>query len=364
MTIFIRIGQKNKEVILPVMVMTLAIIIMGGSTNNPDYEIYHSMYLRGDQYKAPGFQFLIQISKQLGLDYSQFRLLVAAIGYILIYISVRRMTDNPYCFWIMYLIYPFCFDAVQLRNFLAMSLLVFATHFLVDKSNTTRGTVFFLMLTIIASTIQVIAIAYLPVVIIRKYKSSPLYKAIIILAIILSILIGLNKGLSLHIISRYGSVLLNDQTGGANYLQINNQNGWIINWFEQFANYGIIYLASLYCKNNQHFLNVSIRQKAIQYIDLVKEINMYCFLFLPMFSLDENYTRIIRNVMVINLIIICYCLRIAEAKSNALTRQSREYILCLPFCLSLIYQSIMFFMMFRTYSNTIFIPLLTQNIFI
>lgn len=350
-------GDGFRRVFLPIVVIVLLIIIMGGTSNNPDYDVYRVMYSRGDQYKALGFQTLMTIAKMIGFDYVSFRILVAVLGFALIFYSVRTLTNQEYIFWILYLVYPFCFDVVQLRNFLALAFMFLGTALLVTKEGNLLPKVAFVGCVLIAASMQVVAVVYLPILCIGYFRDKIPYRIILLGMIILSFFLGLNREIALDIINRYGSFILNDETGGANYLRINNRYGWVINWSEQFLNYGLIVLSSRYIISNRSFFN----QKQLKYTYLLLGINEYMFLFMPLFALDENYTRIIRNILVLNLVVYTYCAYIGILKNSVRCRAQRLVLSGGPFVFAVGYQLVMLYLMYSSYSLTIFFPLLLQN---
>lgn len=357
-----------EKVAIPIVVSIFLIIVLGGSTSNPDYEVYMNMYARGDQYKALGFQALIQVSKSMGLDYPSFRMLIGVIGYALLYLSISSLTKNTHVFYALYIIYPFCYDAVQLRNFLAMALFVFAFSLLANVRNKNVGMVLYVLVVLVAASMQVVAFVYLPICLLSYIKDSKIYRYCIYFAVFASIIFGLNKNAIAPIVSTYGSFILNNDTGGSNYLQVNTRFGWIINWFQQFANYFLVFYCSKYCHSHFGVIDKAKKKKYTYVIDVIENINLYMFLFLPLFVLDENYTRIIRNVMLLNFIVYLYYFEISHNvyMCRRIKYQNRLLNLNL-FSLHMpivAYQIILLSLMLNKNTESIFIPLLTQNIFI
>ncbi|MDN5945105.1 MAG: hypothetical protein L0I00_07825, partial [Lactiplantibacillus plantarum] len=55
------------------------IILLGGNTQNADFFTYQWLYQAHIPYGEPGYRVLTRIGPMLGLDYRQFRLVLAAI---------------------------------------------------------------------------------------------------------------------------------------------------------------------------------------------------------------------------------------------------------------------------------------------
>lgn len=347
--------NKRCNKILLLLVIIYMIILMGGNTQNPDYQLYKISYESSHFYeKDIGYGFLITICKYINLNFNQFKLLTAIIGFLLIHFSVSKLVKNEWLFYLLYLIYPFFFDIVQIRNFLCMSFLIFATTLLTNNNRLNQ--IFFVLFVLIGASFQKIGLVYLPLILFINSKNKKIFKFILSFSIIFSVFIGLNKSLILNILANIS--LLNNLKGLENYMKINTNYGWIILWLEQIIAFVISRLALQIIENGIKKNLINKDSKLYKYVNIVYFINLYCFIFLPLFSLDENYTRIIRNVIPLNIILF---VMILENKKQIVSTYNDTWYYKLYSILVYSYQLIMLALLANTYANNIIIPVFTEN---
>lgn len=347
--------KQKREVCIATILLTILIVLMGGNSDNIDYTIYYNMYNSTFFNKDIGFGALINISKFIGLDINYFRLMISIIGLLLIHKSLIKVTSQKYYFfYLIYFIYPFLFDVVQVRNFLAMSIFIFATTFLIE--NRLKNKLIYILLIICAASIQKVALVYLLVILVIDFEGNKkIYKYGLLFIIVFSIILGLNKSLTLNFITslagRYTSVL----TGVDNYLSVNTNYGWIISWFQQIMNFFII--AQIKKCSNLESCVITNEQK--RYIKLIYNINLLMFVFLPLYVLDENFTRIFRNVMPLNWIALCVVTGQRRMKSILRTKSITRYQLIK--LISMLFAILLFCLMARDYWESIIINIFTKN---
>lgn len=81
----------------------------------------------------PGYVAFQHFISSLGLDYWQFRFLIAVIGFSTYFILLHRMKVETNFFWALYPIVPFIEDTIQLRNYLMLAFMILAAAFLMPK---------------------------------------------------------------------------------------------------------------------------------------------------------------------------------------------------------------------------------------
>lgn len=347
--------KKKRNLCLSVILLLLLMILMGGNSDNIDYTIYENMYNSSFFSKDIGFGILINFSKFIGLDINSFRLMISIIGLFLIHKSLIKMANQKYAFfYLIYFIYPFLFDVVQVRNFLAMSIFIYATTFLID--NTFKNKVTYILLIVCAASIQKVALIYVLVVLIVDFKGNKkIYKYVLILIIGFSIILGLNKSLTLNFIKNIADIYSTGLIGIDNYLSVNTNYGWIISWFQQCMNFFIINKI----KKIGDLPSNTMTNKQREYISLIYNINLLMFVFLPLYVLDENYTRIFRNVMPLNWIAISVVAGQKPVKSVLQTKSINKYQLIQ--LISILFAMLLFALMSRDYWDSIIIKIFSMN---
>lgn len=176
------IFPKSKCVII-LDILTLGIVIGFRSYLATDYVNYWDEYntaslIPFSQADFPGYNILMRACQYLGFNFRQFCVFIAFLSLILMIIGMLRISRFVPFALSLFLIYPFAHEAVQMRTFLANSIVWFALPFLLidypnKKKNLRKKLVFFLLI-YIATTIHtlswfyfIISIIYL---LIRKYK--------------------------------------------------------------------------------------------------------------------------------------------------------------------------------------------------
>lgn len=106
--------------------------------SNPDFYQYESIYDLGaigvNGRIEFGFLLLVRLANICGLSFMQFRAVIALIGITVLFSCIRQYVANPAIVYLAYILYPFLFDLIQLRMFIVMVIVVFATRYLVNFS--------------------------------------------------------------------------------------------------------------------------------------------------------------------------------------------------------------------------------------
>ena len=111
--------------LISIGMLVFLIVIIAMNTDNPDYVTYKWMYESGANVER-GWGLLEKIALTIGLQYDGFKTLIVAISFILTLIGLIKLNINENIIFALYAFYPFAMDAIQLRNFLAASIIVFS----------------------------------------------------------------------------------------------------------------------------------------------------------------------------------------------------------------------------------------------
>ncbi len=138
--------------------------IFAFSTYNPDYRIYEAWYNYSAKYGLItrfefGFSSCIFLANKFGLTYQTFLQIYSAVGLILLSKCIFEYCKYPVFCWILYFIYPFFFDVVQIRNFMAMVIVIYGLRYLREFNK--KNVIKFGITIFIASLFHVTAIVYL-----------------------------------------------------------------------------------------------------------------------------------------------------------------------------------------------------------
>ena len=192
---------KNKLVIV-IDVVVLGLMV-GLRTNSMDYYNYLLEYntaqiIPPSLADFPGYNIIMRWSQYVGLDFTQFVLLMAFISFTLLSIGMMVLSQYAPFAISFFIIYPFGHEAIQMRTFLADAMVICALPLLlIDHQNKTNNflskSTFFIII-FLASKIHTLCWFYLAIAVIylllRKQKR---YISFIVIAtIVLIFLIRLN----------------------------------------------------------------------------------------------------------------------------------------------------------------------------
>ncbi len=184
---FISIGLVKKDSKLIFSLLLLIIIILfAGNTHNPDFYNYLENYnqkkavIFNNQFEF-GFQQLNRLCYTLGLSYNQFLLLVTIIGYSLINSTISLFTKNKLYVYTLYFVYPFLFDVVQIRNFLAMSVIIYGSRYIITYQ---KNYIKFIIYIFIAASFHITSYFYLLILLIQIKNNKILFISIVSFTII------------------------------------------------------------------------------------------------------------------------------------------------------------------------------------
>lgn len=345
--------QKNFDVIFLPLSYIYILVIMGGNISNPDTEIYTNMYYNNIFTKDMGFAKLINFGHMMNLNYNEFKLLVSFIGLSLIYLSLFGIVKNKMIFVLLYFIYPFFFDIVQLRNFLCMSFFILGFRCLISENKFFN--LLYIPLILLGASMQKVGLVYLPIFFLRDLYEKKWIKSAVAILIFISILIGLSGSALNSFVDVIMSSLQEDLVGLENYLDRNTNMGWVIFWLEQFFAFFIVFLGKKLIDGKLYNITV----KEVKFINYLYSTQYYMFFFLPLFVLDESFTRIIRNVLPLNSMLISIMI-ISIIKKYKNTKYFNFYEILFIF-ISIAYQITLFFLMKRSYNDNIIIPAMREN---
>lgn len=159
------VRQKSK--MLTFFNFTFMWIIFTFNYGNADYAAYIQAFASPQMTTEVGFSFLCKFFNNLDLTYNYMLGFIGGVCLILLLLTFKRMTDNTALASALYMITPFFVDAIQIRNFIMMAIVLYCMKYL-DENQSKKNTLFFCIGVCIASTFHILAIVYLLLPFIRK----------------------------------------------------------------------------------------------------------------------------------------------------------------------------------------------------
>lgn len=118
--------------------LLVVFLSIAGNLENPDRinysENFDGIRVGGqDDSFEPGYQALARVASAIGLDYGAFHFAMTAVAVLLIARTILDFTDRPGLALFAYICFPFFWDVTQVRNFYAMSIVLFGMRYLLDE---------------------------------------------------------------------------------------------------------------------------------------------------------------------------------------------------------------------------------------
>lgn len=291
---------KTKPDLIPFVLVAAMIVLSGFASDIPDYQEYQMAYNRGGTSSGTEFLFdiLIKCCKKVGLSYKDFRVVVAIVGFAFLFLAFRKIKKfteiNLTSLMTMYFFFPFALDVVQIRNFLAMTLMLYAFTWLFDA--TYKSKVIFMACMLGAIGFQSIAIVYLPFILLDKVEKNKNLKRFLLGMCFMSAILGINREYTIDLIMTIQRLIFKTDIRLFSYINNQARFGWIVAWVIHFSNCFFTYqFYRILLKENIENCNMKVA-----YAKKIYWVNIYLTVFLALYVINGNFFRIVRNVTALN----------------------------------------------------------------
>lgn len=317
---------RKRSKILTLISIIFTILLFAGNTGNGDYLIYYREYnLNGMESFQLGFSMLAKICLFFHLSYNGFLLVVCLICYGLVFRYLKEYTMNFSCFFSLYFTILIFYDINQVRNFIVACILTIA---IIKLSKGRKKEYLFLI--ILACFFHVIAIIYIPFVLINPENTSfpYLYKLLLVLVLGFCLIIFFNGNeiplLTKFLKSFFEDTGLEDKTV---YFMKKMRFGFLLTFTMDFFNIMLVSISKKIMKNNNYFC----KNKKYEFLtNTVYAFNLLTICSFPLQMINHNFYRIFRNLNIINYFIASMTIDSFTYKNKDLyTRAYFMYILIL-----------------------------------
>ena len=354
---FVKDKEKNSLffVFLDVLsiIVLVAIMTHANYSDLPVYERHYS-FSKYDMLNSRfegGFNWYMVFCRHiLKLSFTQFKFVTFSLCIILFYLTYRKITYNFSYFVMIFMMYEIFFNGVQIRNFMAISLVAFGIPYLIKGS--VKGIATYILLVILAFSIHHSALAYLAFVIIvlpfRKIFNSKMSKIIMffIAGVFLFVLVDLaKKGTLKQMLISISYQYVSYDVG--NRVVSHSGGRW---GNSQIYLFGVIllYFASVYIFSNGNIVSkisnykykLSLRHLVVRKERLEVDLNIKKhFLFLNFIAIfyivlcvfSSTFYRLLRGMCLIDIIYF------AAIINNTSRKEWRVIVLVLSFILNCIW---------------------------
>lgn len=283
---------------------------------NMDFTNYYTLYLGNENGISGrdieiGFQFIMVLCNKLGITFNMFRLLISIVGYVLIYDTIKKYTKYINYVFLLYFIFPFLNDAIQIRNFLSMSIIIYAFRYLIE--NKKNNNIKYILCIIIASSIHITSLFYLIFLLARVFRKRFILGVSIYFSVILVILSYTNL---------YPTLV--------SFIIKSNK---VISYFDRRTTWGLIIVfgvlimlvMSFYIMHKKCYLyylnnitkNTSLKLRK-EFLDILWKCNILLIITAPLLVYDFNFIRLYRNILFLNYIVFVHAILIAKKNKQEL----------------------------------------------
>lgn len=234
----------------------------------------------------PGYNILMRFFQYLGLDFNQFVVVIAFLSVILMVTGMLRLSKYVPFALSIFLIYPFAHEVVQMRTFLADSIVWCALPMLLidhqNKAKNIQSKSMFFILTYIATTIHTLCWFYIIVAILYLlFRNSKKYLTVIFTIAGLMLILAHTSLLSVALTSVSSSDKLDHWTEGSTGL------GMVIYAVISL----LIFIMIKYSTNSAMVLEGKITKQLNQNI---QKFSVSILLIIPFLTLDITFNRLWR----------------------------------------------------------------------
>ncbi len=292
---------NKKSKVIALFTAIFCWILMWGNTMNPDYYGYLIKYQnQATLIKSEvGYSLLLKVGKILGLDYNTFLLCITLICFLIVFYTISKVTNNLNCFFALYFGFALSYDIVQIRNFIAMSIFIYAIPCLINNEK-----IKYILLILAAATIHTTALFYLLLVFIKvkpRRNSNLSYKISASIIWFLCVIIFLN-GNKIPFLNYYLEILTGDKRVDY-YLSSSTHLGFLITFGLQAINFGLVYISKQIIQYNYNNVEDNKLKTILKFVDLIYIVNIVGFFAYPLCMIDGTFYRLFRNFNILNFVL-------------------------------------------------------------
>jgi len=192
------LNKKSKKVAF--LLFAMMFLFMGFNTGNADYSMYQVLYNKYGSMEIYLnteilFQYLCKIIYSFGKNYNFFLTIYSAIGFSFMYLTTKKTSKYPALVAVLYFIFCFFLDAVQIRHFMASSIICYALTYLLKDNYNYKDIIKYVVLNFIAVGFHFISILYFLFLLLPMFRNKKLkniFMKIIIPTCILFLIINSN----------------------------------------------------------------------------------------------------------------------------------------------------------------------------
>ena len=328
-------------------------ILVAYNTNNLDYSAYYSNYnnlnwVKGSEYLYFALEFVF---KSLDFSFTQFKIVIALLSYILLAKFANTFAKNSPVFYVLYFIYPFFLDSVEIRHFLGLGIWLNGVSCLLESKHFPR--IKYIASIILAAGIQSMYLIFFPLVLcfevrIRERKN---IKYLLLTSSLLSILLVFLPSVTLSIISRsfaLFSAFLGNDSRNEYYNAVHTNLGFLVFLAESLFSFFIFWM--MY--NDQIYVGLQKHEDRLFEFSYV--VSIFLIILSPLYRINGQFMRITQaSVVLFHVTVIMYMRRAQYSPGR--------YKKLIPFCYFIYILMLFFVSIGYTHFDDIIINIFQNN---
>lgn len=344
--------KKRSKIVLFISLMLLWVLYAFSSGNADEITNKARFYMSSNfiGMTEPGYALIMRAFNSIGVSFEFYKMIIAAFELLLISSTVVKFTKNYNFVFGLYLIFPFCMDVVQMRETLALSIVVFSLRFLFIHSNKKydKNNTYFVLCIILASMFHSSSLIYMFLLIAKKFDVKQV--------------IGLSLGIALA-----GLILITPTTITL-IGKIINMSGKVtgllfkldaVSWrvtrmtlFRIFV-YFLLFLLLYYLIKSKSALDGGNKKK----LDFALKCNIVILIIIPLIKYSVDFYRCQISLSILNY--ICFADTLSSEKKGKINMRNALIIIA---CVIVSIVNLYFLVINNNNINTVFYPLFKNNL--
>lgn len=280
------------------ILIIIAWLIFAFNYDNPDFENYRAMYEYGaveiDSRIEIGYRTITALSRDIGLSFTAFRAVLAAVCFCVIKKTIEKYIQNTTLIIMSYMLYPFLFEAIQIRMFIVSVIIFFSIRYLKEANR--KNVISFFACVLFAVSFQVSAVFFVFMAI--AYVKSEKRVLIASLLITGAEIYIFNQSFIQTMISTLGFLGENFSLG-MRYVTFDDSYGRLM-WLYLLLDMITIFVVSIL--NHKYSSETALNEHKNNYTNILVKCLYISLITIPLMEIGSSWGRVFRS-----LLLVIYC---------------------------------------------------------
>ena len=268
-----------------------------------------------------GFKTIEKFFSNKGMSFYEFYFVYHIWCVTIVFLSIRLVFNDSFKCILLYIISPFIFNVMQLKNFGMMAIMLLAFSICYRCKNKKLKTIVWIVLIIIASSLHVAGFAYLPFIFLLGNRKI-LDKLPVIMFVTTSFFIFASSYVLSSLLQPILALTVDDAYRAARYTERHSSFG---GFFFMFISLTMIFIANqvrtMYRLYRFFYVDkLFLGENNVSFPEQIYDFTLYSTLFWPLFVATAHYSRLIENQLVLIYILVVSSFSMYRRLSNKINR--------------------------------------------